>query len=78
MVKGRAIRDVISDEKCNEMRKQRYKKRENEINKPWSHLRAEKEHRSEITKNPILKPRRVETIEGKPTTRKITSMTTKL
>ncbi|KAF3499772.1 hypothetical protein F2Q69_00041706 [Brassica cretica] len=37
MAKGRATRDVISDERYNEMRGQRDKKRQNEINKPWSH-----------------------------------------
>ena len=30
-------RDVISDEMCNEMREQRDKNRQNEINKPCSH-----------------------------------------
>ena len=43
MVKGRATRDVISDERCNEMREQKDKKKQNEINKPWSHPRAMKE-----------------------------------
>ena len=58
MGKGRATRDVISDEKCNEMREQRDKKRQNEINKPSRGAileRYEKEHRSQITKNEILK-----------------------
>ena len=42
MAKGIATRDVISDERCNEMRKQRDKKRQNEINKPLSHPRTMK------------------------------------
>ena len=55
MAKGRATRDVINDERCNEMREQR-DKRQNEINEPWSQPRAmKKEHRSQITKNQILK-----------------------
>ncbi|WZZ26967.1 hypothetical protein YC2023_010368 [Brassica napus] len=40
LAKGRATRDVINDERCNEMREQSDKKRQNEINKPWSHPRA--------------------------------------
>nr|VDD13123.1 unnamed protein product [Brassica oleracea] len=42
MAKERATKDVISDEMCNKMREQRDKKRQNEINKPWSHPRAMK------------------------------------
>ena len=42
MVKWRTTRDVISDKMGNEMREQRDKKRQNEINKPWSHPRAMK------------------------------------
>ena len=42
MAKGRATRDVIKDEKCNKMREQKDIKRQNEINKPWNHLRAMK------------------------------------
>ena len=56
MAKERATIDVINGERCNEMREQRDKKRQNEINKPWIHPRAmKKEHRSQITKNQILK-----------------------
>ena len=33
MAKGRATRDVISDERCNEMKEQKDKKRQNEINR---------------------------------------------
>ena len=56
MAKERATRDVISDERCNEMREQRDKKRQNEINEPWIHTRVmKKKHRSRITKNLILR-----------------------
>ena len=56
MAKRRATRDVISDERCSEMREQRDKNRQNEINKPLSHPRAmKKEHRSQITEKQILK-----------------------
>ena len=58
MAKGIVTRDVISDERCNEMREQRDKKRQNEINKPNRGAileRYENEHRSQITKNEILK-----------------------
>ena len=37
MAKGRATRDVMSDERFNEMREQRDIKRQNAINKRWSH-----------------------------------------
>ena len=53
------------------MREQRDKMRQNEIDKPWSHPRAMKksiEVRSPKTR--FWKPRRVETIDGKPSTRK--------
>ena len=79
MAKERATKDVISDERCNKMREQRDKKRQNEINKPWSHPRAMK--KSIEVRSPKIrswKPRRAETINGKPATRKTTSMTTKL
>ena len=56
MAKLRATRDVIIYERCNEMREQRDKKRQNEINEPWIHPRVmKKEHRSQITKNQILR-----------------------
>ncbi|KAF3538037.1 hypothetical protein F2Q69_00020144 [Brassica cretica] len=72
MVKRRATRYVISDERCNEMREKRDKNRQNEINKPWSHPRAmKKEHRSQITKKQILKTKTSrDTIDGKPATGK--------
>ena len=79
MVKGRATRDASSDESCNEMRKQRGKGRQNKISKLWSCPRAMKESievRSLKTRS--WKPRRARTIEGKPTTRKPTSKTTKI
>ena len=55
MAKGRATRDVINDDKCNEMREQRDKKRQNKINKPCSHPRAMKKRRKLDHQNQILK-----------------------
>ena len=42
MAKERITRDMISDKRCNEMREHKDRKRQNEINKPWSHLQAMK------------------------------------
>ena len=57
----------------------RDKKETNEINKPWSHPRAKKKSIEVRSPKTISwKPRRAETIDGKPTTRTKTSMTTNL
>ena len=79
MVKGRPTKDASSDENFNEMRKQRGKERQNNISKLWSCPRAMKKSIEVISpKTRSWKPRQTRTIDGKPTTRKTTSKTTKI
>ena len=57
MAKGSATKDASNDESCNEMRKHRGK-RETKKNQQTMEYRLEamkSEHRSQITKNQILK-----------------------
>ena len=56
MAKGRATRDVSTDDSCNEMRKQRGEREMKQNQQTMeSSPSYEREHRSEITKNLILK-----------------------
>ena len=79
MAKGRATRDVTSDERWNEMIEQRDKKDtkwNQQTVEPSSSYEKSIEVRSPETKS--WKPRRAETIDGKLSTRKTTSMKSKL
>ncbi|KAF3539271.1 hypothetical protein F2Q69_00022071 [Brassica cretica] len=79
MAKGRATRDASTDESCNGIRKQRRKKETKQNHQTMeSSSNYEREHRSQITKNQILKTKTSRTIDGRPTTRKTTSKRTKL
>ncbi|WZZ09168.1 hypothetical protein YC2023_095089 [Brassica napus] len=59
MAKERATKDVISDEKCKDMKEQRDKKRQNKINKPWNNPRAMKDSIKVRSPNQILKTKTI-------------------
>ncbi|KAG5389502.1 hypothetical protein IGI04_031043 [Brassica rapa subsp. trilocularis] len=59
MAKERATKDVISDERCKDMKKQRDKKRQNKINKPWNNPRAMKDSIKVRSPNQILKTKTI-------------------
>ncbi|KAF3553728.1 hypothetical protein F2Q69_00011732 [Brassica cretica] len=56
MAKGKATRDASTEESCNEMRKQRGKRKMRQNQQTMESFSSyEREHRSQITKNQILK-----------------------
>ncbi|KAF3579636.1 hypothetical protein DY000_02030013 [Brassica cretica] len=56
MAKGKATRDASTEESCNEMRKQRGKRKTRQNQQTMESFSSyEREHISQITKNQILK-----------------------